>query len=103
MYEWQLIELVLIIQLIGFLLDFNNSVILQYGSFVSNSGPAGVYATITLPISYSSVNYVVMSSTPDRIGDGCYGSEPYTNNSFRFSFVRNGTYSGTNYYLSFGS
>lgn len=85
------------------LLEINNSVILQYGSFVSNSGLPGTIATITLPISYSSVNYVVMSSTMERIGDGCYGSKPYTNNSFQFSFVRNDTYSGTNYYLSFGS
>ena len=81
---------------------FNNSVILQYGSFVCNSGAPGTEVTITLPISYSSVNYVVMSSTMQRIGEGCYGSRPYTNNSFQFSFVRNGIYSGTNYYLSIG-
>lgn len=83
---------------------FNNSVILQYGSFVCNSGSGapGTEVTITLPISYSSVNYVVMSSTMQRIGVGCYGSQPYTNNSFQFSFVRNGIYSGTNYYLSIG-
>ena len=43
-----------------------------------------------------------MSSTMQRIGEGCYGSQPYTNNSFQFSFVRNGIYSGTNYYLSIG-
>lgn len=43
-----------------------------------------------------------MSSTMQRIGEGCYGSRPYTNNSFQFSFVRNGIYSGTNYYLSIG-
>ena len=43
-----------------------------------------------------------MSSTMERLGEGCYGSQPYTNNSFQFSFVRNGIHSGTNYYLSIG-
>lgn len=43
-----------------------------------------------------------MSSTADRIGAGCYGSAPNTIDTFSFSFLRLGNYTGTNYFLSCG-
>ena len=79
-------------------MDFNNSVIIQWGTFTSTTNIA--YSG-TFPISYTT-NYVVMSSTLDRIGAGCYGSAPNTIDTFSFGFLRQGNHTGTNYFLSCG-
>ena len=89
MYEWQLIKLVLIIQLIGFLLDFNNGVILQWGQFTAITGD---YNAVSLPTTYTTSNYTSVISTLWYLdAKGAYGAAPGSISEFQYKYVT-GTY-----------